>query len=310
MGTVGHRSAARDSWVARSRGGSSPSAKSAAQELPRPESPAPDLAEERLRSLIRTVEAEIIPRLLLAHCEAPGVLGSQHAEHQKPVDDQRAVVAFAKLVIEPDADAPCRFVEARRAAGVTIESLYLGLFAPVARYLGELWEQDICDFTEVMLGLSRLQHFVRELGPEFRNEISFQGPSASLAGRALLVPPPGEPHTLGLGIVADFFARAGWDVWGAPPRTMPELATLVQGEWFDMAGFTVAVDSQLELVSQCVAAVRKASMNPDLFVMVGGAAFLNYPERAHSVGADAFAADARGACETASAMLAWRASRT
>jgi hypothetical protein len=61
----------------------------------------------------------------------------------------------------------------------------------------------------------------------------------------------------------------------------PELATLVRGVWFDMAGYTVAVNSKLVQVPKCIAVVKKASMNPDTFVMAGGAAFPNNPERAH-----------------------------
>lgn len=310
MGTVGHRSTARGSWVAPPRRDGSQSAGESAQLVPRPESPAPDLAEERLRSLIRTVEAEIIPRLLLAHCDTPSLPGTEDAGRFQQVEGRNAVTAFAKLVVEPDADAPYAFVDSLRAGGASIESLYLGLFAPTARHLGELWEQDLCDFTEVMLGLSRLQHFVRELGPEFRNAISLKGPNAGMVGRALLVPPPGEPHTLGIGIVADFFARAGWDVWGDPPGALPELVDLVRGEWFDLAGFTVAIDAQLDLVTQCVEAVRKASVNKEIFVMVGGAAFLKHPERARLVGADAYAPDARSACEIAAGICSKRPARS
>ena len=52
-----------------------------------------------------------------------------------------------------------------------LELLFLRLLAPAARRLGELWEGDLCTFTDVTIGLSHLQQVLRELSPVFEEEL-------------------------------------------------------------------------------------------------------------------------------------------
>ena len=86
------------------------------------------------------------------------------------------------------------YVEALRAQGVSLESLYLDLLAGAARRLGEWWASDLCDFADVTVGVGRLQQILRELSPEFRAELECapERPSSVAragAGRAAYVRP-------------------------------------------------------------------------------------------------------------------------
>ncbi len=254
-------------------------------------------ARERLAWLVSTIEGEIIPRLMLAH-HAPR---PEPDGHPAPVDaGVLAVETFAGLAMGNDAAAPAAYVEALREAGASLESIYLGLLAPTARYLGELWEADLCDFTAVTAALWRLQHLMYDLSPDFQGD----GENQTRKHHALLAPVPGSQHTFGLLMVAEFFRRGGWDVWTQPSTTMFELVEAVHSEWFDVIGFSAATETQIEGLTSVILTVRKASCNPNLVVLVGGAVFMAHPHLVARVGADATATDAAQAIEQAERLVA------
>jgi methanogenic corrinoid protein MtbC1 len=254
-------------------------------------------ARERLAWLVSTIEGEIIPRLMLAHhASGPG------SADQTPLVDAGTleVEAFARLAMGSEAEAPATYVHALREAGASLESIYLGLLAPTARYLGELWEADLCDFTTVTAALWRLQHLMYDLSPEFQGDAENQ----VRKHHALLAPVPGSQHTFGLLMVAEFFRRGGWDVWTQPATTMFELVEAVHSEWFDLIGFSAATETQIEGLTSVILTLRKASCNPNLVVLVGGAAFVAQPHLVALVGADATALDAAQAIKQAERLVA------
>lgn len=239
----------------------------------------------RLAVLARAIEHEIIPRLMLAHRTASACLTPQtRPDQQVNVQD---VQAFARLVLSPDENLAQVCIDAMRLRGISVETIYLDLLAPVARHLGELWEQDLCDFTEVTIGLGRLHRVLRELSPAFGSS------SAQFTNgrRILLLPGPGEQHTFGLVMVAEFFRRAGWDVAGGPWEAGADPAVMVKREWFDVVGFSMASELHVAELGACIAQVRKVALNPEVVVIVGGPAFAMHPEYVAQVHADLVAND-------------------
>lgn len=256
---------------------------------------------QRMALLARTIERDIVPRLVLARrAEA------EAAAEPVPTSGEAEVEALADLVLANDLARATAFVMAERARGVGIERLYLDLLAPTARRLGERWTADLCDFTAVTLGLWRLEQVLREFGPAFAGEPLRRDASR----RALLTTVPGEQHGFGVLMVAEFFRRAGWEVETGPFQTMAELAAAARSEWFAIAGFSVAVDDRLDGVAAAIRAVRRASRNPSIGMMVGGRLFSEKPELVALVGADATAVDGRQAALQAEGLRALLAART
>lgn len=243
--------------------------------------------------LARTIETEIIPRLMLVH----GAAATPPASRTTFTPQQ--VAEFANLTLRRDAGtgAALQYVETWRAEGVAVDTLLLGLLAPAARFLGDLWSEDLCDFTEVTVGLCRLHHAVHVLCPGFPGEPGAQG------RRALLLPVPGEQHIFGLCVVAAFLRQAHWDVWVEPAMTGAELCRAVRNEWFDMVGLSLSCDARLEQLTADVVRLRQTSCNDSLLVLVGGRVFAARPELAAQVGADGTAVDARQAVVQAEAGL-------
>lgn len=254
--------------------------------------------------LIRTIEGEIIPRLLLAHKSAASVSADGVRSGLLPTSDH--VVEFASLVLSHDATSACGYVDAMVDQGYRIDTLYLDLIAATARHLGVLWEQDLCDFVEVTMALGRLQHVIREFSPVFRD---VERPTHAASRRVLLAPAPGEQHSLGLMMVKEFFIRSGWDAHGGPGMPHQDVCNLVAADWYDSVGISVGIDGHAEGLAAWLKAVRASSKNPDLVILVGGPRFSEYPELAAAVGADGTALDARAAVEQAEILVSGRSGR-
>jgi MerR family transcriptional regulator, light-induced transcriptional regulator len=262
-----------------------------------------DAVDRRLARLARTIEAEVVPRLVLARRAMPSDASRRARDGWAPGAED--IAEFAGLVLAREGVAASSYVEAARAQGASVETLYLDLLAPAARRLRELWTADLCDFAEVTVGLCRLHQVLRELSPAFQNEPGRQADGR----RALLVPMPGEQHSFGLSMVAEFFRRAGWDVWSEPPTSRGELVRVVRDQWFAVIGFSVSCETRLEALASGIHAVRRVSKNPAIGVMVGGPVFVEHPELAALVGADATATDGRHATYQAEGLLALLARR-
>lgn len=252
-----------------------------------------DKSSQGRAQLLQTIEGEIIPRLMLVHRVADGVRAPSANGQLRPT--HRDVDELAQRVLDGDADQALRYVESVLQRGVPLEAVYLELLAPTARYLGTRWESDQSDFMQVTMGLWRLQEVLHELGPAFLNESEPTEPGR----RAFLVPAPGDQHTFGAVIVAEFLRRAGWDVWDDPCASKDEILRIVRAEWFAVVGISVSCEQNLESLAAVIRAIRRASRNPGVGIMVGGQPFIDHPERVALVGADATASDGRQATQQA-----------
>ncbi len=260
--------------------------------------PAEAANDTRMSQLARTIELEIIPRLMLAH-RTPAEPPAQPAVRPHVVSEAD-VRQFAKLVLSHQEDMAFATIQHLRAQDVAVEQIYLELLAPTARYLGLLWEDDLCSFTDVTVGLGRLQRVLRELSPALGRSVEHP----SQGRRVLLLPSPGEQHTFGLVMVAEFFRRSGWDVTGGAWAAGADAAALCTGEWFDVVGFSLGAEVHLQALTAGISALRHATCNQDLKILVGGPLFALHPEFVGQVGADGMTIDGRDAPSLAETLIA------
>jgi len=207
-----------------------------------------------------------------------------------------------ELALGADDAAVGAFVDRLIRQGVGVGAIYMELLAPTAEALGRMWDDDTCDFLDVTLATGRLQRVVRELGHGFVGA----APASEVAGRVLLSAIPGEQHTLGLFIVAEYLLRDGWAVRVLTPDTSADLGAVMRDEWFDVVGFSAACDTRLLALRHEIAAVRRHSRNRAVCALVGGRIFIEHPDLVGRVGADGFAASAADAPGCARALVAAR----
>ncbi|QYE33378.1 cobalamin B12-binding domain-containing protein (plasmid) [Polymorphobacter sp. PAMC 29334] len=247
--------------------------------------------------MARLIEGEIIPRLLLAHrndaatplrpLTVPATISRADAE---TIAGMTLMVEVFELVAYAE-----RFLE----RGVSIDSIYLDLLAPAARTLGSWWDNDMCDFVDVTMGLWRLQQVVHEM------VVRASCPSVRTRAdrRVLFTVPPGDQHSFGLVMIEEFFRRAGWRTWSAPDAGLAALKAIVGRQWFELIGLTVSNVEHVANMPDLIRALRGASQNPAVGVMVGGQIFSENPALADGSGADATAADGASALVAAERLV-------
>jgi methanogenic corrinoid protein MtbC1 len=250
----------------------------------------------RVALLARVVQSEILPRLVVAR----GAPATAETERVTTEDD---MVALVSLLLNKPATEAIAFVDTLRERGISAAALYLGIVTQAARRLGELWEQDRCGFAEVTIGMGHLQQVVRALSPNFQ----VSALARPHADTALLLPAPGDQHTFGLVMLSEFFRREGWHVLGGPASTGNDAAKISRDTWIDVAGFSIGSENLMDALAAGIIALRRASRNRDIAVMVGGPLIFSTPDLVKRVGADTGAVDAPGAVREARALLSFRA---
>ncbi len=255
------------------------------------------VSAEATATLLRTIEGEIIPRLMLLTREqetlvepAAGGAEISDADHAR----------FLEVVMHESSAAACAFVDAMLARGVPLERIFLELLTDAARRLGEFWEEDTCDFSDVTIGLCRLHELLRVHSVVNRpTERGFaEGP------RILLATACADQHVLGVVMVAEFFRRAGWRVWSEPGAGRGQIAAILSRAAFDVLGLSAACSVSRDEVASEIETFRKASRNRELLILVGGRLFVVEPTLVGQVGADGVATDAQTAPAVGKELLA------
>lgn len=236
--------------------------------------------------LSQAAESEVLPKLL----SPPPFLGQPN---------RAEIAAFLALVIEDDAERLGAIADRVIVQNGGRDALLAGLLLPAAQMLGEMWTRDECDFMTVTLGVFRLDQIMKETAAA--------GGVAARHGfdnRVLIMPVPGEQHRFGADMVADAFREDGWCVRSGPAVARSRLLYLARDEWFDVIGLSISTDRWLRGLPACIRALRRASRNPNAFLMIGGHAISNNIERARFLGADATALSAHDALLQANNFIA------
>ena len=246
---------------------------------------------EYLESLVKTIEGNILPLMIEQHLDSsiPALLPVKQIIDQKAVDD------LTQLVLQEDARISVDYVKEMHTSGTTLEDIYLLLLTPVARKLGAMWDEDESSFTEVTIALWRIKQLMYDLSPIFQ-QYSDQGKAGS---SIMLVPLPGSQHNLGLFMVSEFFAKAGWRIWGELAATEEDIISMAANEWFDVVGLSASVREQFPQLKELIQSIKAKSKNPKVGVIIGSPVFNQFPELVADLGADMVGMDAEDALEKA-----------
>lgn len=257
-------------------------------------------------NLVQTIEDSIIPRLLVAQelVRTQDLLPASQAPSAAPVEiGDEHVAAFVALVLAQDSQAIEDYVTELVDRDCAIETVYLKLLTPTARALGDMWVQDLCDFTDVTVALVRLHDLLRDLSDRTRGNDQTGRASKSL----LLALCPGEQHMFGMTMAAEFFRHAGWRVRVSYPGSETELGDVVRKDWFHIIGLSCSCDTCFEAAVSALRIIRREAQNDSVGVMAGGQLFSEHPEYVYQVGADIAATDGREAVRQAELLMTERA---
>lgn len=193
--------------------------------------------------------------------------------------DLVAALVRAALDDGPDGLAALR-ADLRRArvGDVDLVDVYL---PQAARELGCQWLEDEASFSEVSIGVARMQALLHRIG---RGWLERTEPVAGQPSVLLLLP-EGEQHTFGAMVVLAQLRRRGASVRFRSGGAVAEIGAAVQQHEYDAALISVGCEEKLELCRKLVQALRKGS-GGDMRIVVGGAVLDRPVDVLQATGAD------------------------
>lgn len=229
--------------------------------------------------VVEGLAREVISRLDERHRN----LGAGH-----PPEPERIATLCDALLSDPH-DAALDLVMAAQAEGMSADMLHLGYLAVAARELGLRWERDEIGFADVIIGAGRIYGILRHLREVFISARILRDD----ANIAAFVSVPGENHTLGVTMAADYMRRRGWQIDLKAGLGHDALVAELGSRRYPVIGISAGSSSMIFPLARLILALRVS--NPEAWIMVSGAIVDQEPDLATLVDADAIATDAPSA---------------
>lgn len=205
--------------------------------------------------------------------------------------------SYLASLLEKRRDEALRLVLETVNSGVDIESIYLNVIQPTQHEIGRLWQAGTINVAQEHYCTAASQFIMSQLQPYFLTGES--------AGKTLVASCVGdELHEVGLRIVADLFEVNGWNSIylgaNAPATSIAE--TIVSSE-AEILAISTTMPQHLFKLAEVIQVVRSHPGCEQVQVMVGGHPFNVDPFLWQRVGADADAADGKGAIRVANRLI-------
>jgi excisionase family DNA binding protein len=204
-----------------------------------------------------------------------------------PTSRRRAPWANRLLqrMLAGDSAGSWQVVEAAMASGVEPADIYVEILGPVLHRIGEDWQRGALRIDQEHLATGVATSIVGRLGPRFRRQ-------GRRRGTVLVAMPVGERHAIGVAMLADILAQAGYEVLNLGTDTPPASLAGAVAERDDLRAVVISVVDVARLpgAARLIAAARRA--DPTVPIVAGGFAI---PDEATAkrIGADGWASDPR-----------------
>lgn len=193
---------------------------------------------------VKVVAHEIVYRLAKSPMPLEGL--------DVPPISAESLAEFCDALILLDPGKALRFIEDRRAEGMSLPGVYLGYISGGARHLGERWDRDELSFVQVTTGTGHLYALMRAL----RDEISFAKRKFDDRRVALFATVPGEDHGIGITVAADLFRQAGWEIDLETGTDHDDLVAHVKQTHPHIIGLSLSSEQRLGALVRLVVATR------------------------------------------------------
>lgn len=217
---------------------------------------------------------------VLARSVVARLTGAGRLLARKP--DPELLAALLRVALAPGGEGLDALRPEQRRARVgdaELVDVYLPL---VARQLGCGWLDDTASFSEVSIGVARLQALLHRISRGWA-----EGAAAAAVGQpaVLLLLPEGEQHAFGAMVLLAQLRRRGVSVRFRMGGTPAEIGKAVRHQDYDAALISVGCEEKLELCRELVKALRQGS-DGRLRVVVGGAVLDRPVDVRHATEAD------------------------
>jgi methanogenic corrinoid protein MtbC1 len=175
---------------------------------------------------------------------------------------QEELLAFSTALASDIPKSAAQIIAAERAAGRPVEDIYVNFLAPAARQLGDMWKSDHITFAQVTVGSGRIFAIMRSMRHMFETSARPDEPAVIFASV------PGETHTLGVRMAADFFRNDGWNISLLVGLSHEDLLAEIAEISSRMVGLSFSGEHSLEALSQLIVALHICA--PHLSIVICG----------------------------------------
>jgi len=200
---------------------------------------------------------------------------------------------FLKALLAGERRQASEMILTTAKSGVDVKDIYEQVFERTQREVGRLWQTNQISVAQEHFCTAATQMVMSQLYPYI-----FSGESKGR--RMVMACVGGELHEIGARMVADFFEMEGWDTYFLGASTPQEdVLRAVEERQADLLAISATMTFHLGHVSALIEGLRKRSGRQKIGVLVGGYPFNLSKELWRKIGADGYAADARGALRAA-----------
>lgn len=196
------------------------------------------------------------------------------------------VVALHDAALDPQSDSFVPVLACLHAAQITDRQIADHYLPAVARKLGEEWCDDVKSFSEVTIGVSRLQRLLRDLGPEWRADTTDQLEMPAV----LLLTSPGADHTFGAKVLVGQLRRRGLSVKLAVGLRPDQVKALLARAHFDAVMISASQSEAFVSLRALIDAIKSITGVVPPVVVGGSICMLNADVKART-GADYVTSD-------------------
>jgi excisionase family DNA binding protein len=200
-------------------------------------------------------------------------------------------------LLDGDDSGAWSVVEQALVSGAAPTDVYVDIVGPVMRDIGAKWERGSMSVGEEHRATAAARRVISRVSPRFARRGRSRG-TVILGGAA------DDAHELPIAMVADVLRGASYDVVELGANT-PVESFIQMAKHVDSVAIGVSASTRdsVDVVAETVRELRRA--RPNTPIVVGGPAFPSR-EDAIAIGADEWAADARGAVDAVTAVAAGR----
>lgn len=216
------------------------------------------------------------------------------AETPQSSDDQLSLACrlYVAASISGRREQALNIVREAVSGGASPTDVYIDIFQSALYEVGRRWETTGLTVAEEHMATATTQFILSVLQEE-------QPGPGRREGTAVVTGVVNERHVVGASIVANVLEAEGWDV-RFMGTDLPHDAIVAAIDQYraGLVAVSVTMGDRVADARDLIAQVRRTISDPPR-IIVGGAAFLRDPALWRTVGADGFAADARGVAELA-----------
>ncbi len=186
----------------------------------------------------------------------------QEFDPAKQAPDQEYLETLCNALIAANDKEAEEMIGGLRAEGAKAEAIYLKHLSASARLLGEWWEEDRVNFTQVTLGTGRMFAIMRSMRHLFEPDVFTQDRTALFASV------PGEDHTMGVRMAADLFRKEGWEIGLKIGLDHDSLVAEIEKSPHGIVGLSISGQHSIDALSRLVVALNICC--PHVRILVSG----------------------------------------